>query len=124
MKRWVAGAVAAILAGCGGSAALSAGARSTLNGHVAAIKSAVANDDQAGATAALAGLRTAVAQLESQHAISGSRAAAILSAAVEVEAQLPTMPTTTTTTTLPPAPPDTAPPPPARHHKGGPGGDG
>jgi hypothetical protein len=115
----------ALLAGCGGTASLSSAARSTLDGRVSAVKTAVANDDVTGATAALAALRTAVADLEAQHQLSAAKAASILSAAVQVEAQLPTLPTTTTTLVV--GPDTSLPPPPGDHHhkdQGGGGGGG
>jgi len=124
--RWAACLTAALVAGCGRTAPLSSAARSTLNGRVAAVKTAVANDDVTGATAALAALRTAVADLQAQHQLSTAKGSSILSAAVEVEAQLPSLPTTTTTTVV--VVPDTSPPaPPGDHHhkdQGGGGGGG
>jgi hypothetical protein len=105
--RWraVLGAVAigAIVAGCGGGGvtgpSMTSGAAQQLGTDVAAVHAAVASGDRSQAVQALATLQSAVASLRRQGQVTATKAAAILGAAVEVEAQLGFMPTTTTTTT-------------------------
>ena len=93
------------LASCGGSDALSRPAAARLQPPVAAIRAAAAGDDRAGATAAVAELRTVVADLRQTGEISGQQASEILAAGAQVESQLALLsvppPETTTTTTEP-----------------------
>jgi hypothetical protein len=117
-----------ILAGCGGgsgaSLAMSRGAASQLRSSVDAVHAAVASGDRIQAVQALASLQTSVTQLRHQGQVSSDRAAAILGAAADVEAQLGLMPTTTTTTTTTPTTTTTTTPDhPKKGPKGGGGGD-
>jgi hypothetical protein len=114
-----------VVAGCGGgggvSLSMTSGAASQLRTGVDAVHAAVASGDRTQAGQALASLQTTVTQLRHQGQVSSDRAAAILGAAADVEAQLGLMPTTTTTsstttTTTPEHPPK-------KEQKGGPGGD-
>lgn len=118
-------AVVLLLAGCSGgggggvSLSMTSGAASQLQTGVDAVHAAVASGDRTQAVQALANLQTTVTQLRHQGQVSSDRAAAILGAAADVEAQLGLMPTTTstsTTTTTPDHPSKKGP-------KGGPGGD-
>ncbi len=92
-----------------------------LSANVAAVHLAVASGNRAQVVDALATLDTTVNQLHRQGQVSADRAAAILTAAADVEAQLGLMPTTTTTstTTTRPAPDH---PPKKDHGGGGPAG--
>ena len=89
------------LAGCGGEAAdLSDPAARDLQARVGQVRAAASAGDRAGVATALAGLRSAVAQHRSQGQVGEERAAGILSAAADVEANLslvPVPPQTTTT---------------------------
>lgn len=118
-------AVVLLLAGCSGgggggvSLSMTSGAASQLRTGVDAVHAAVASGDRTQAVQALANLQTTVTQLRHQGQVSSDRAAAILGAAADVDAQLGLMPTTTstsTTTTTPDHPSKKGP-------KGGPGGD-
>jgi hypothetical protein len=107
------------LGACGsGEADVSEPAARLLDAQVAAVRTAAAGRDRAGAAQQLTSLRTSVARLREQGEISGDAAARIGRAADAVEAQLTLipLPTTTTTTTT------TAPPPPEDKH--GPRGHG
>jgi hypothetical protein len=97
---------------------MTSGAASQLQTGVDAVHTAVASGDRTQAVQALANLRTTVTRLRDQGQVSSDRAAAIVGAAADVEAQLGLLATTTstsTTTTTPDHPPKKAP-------KGGPGG--
>jgi ribosomal protein S20 len=83
------------LSACGGTS-ITAGAASELATRVQAVRAAASSGNRAGAKAALADLRAAVASLRRQGAISGDKAGAILAAASDVEANLSFLPTTTT----------------------------
>jgi hypothetical protein len=113
-----------VLAGCGGgggggvSLPMTTRAAGQLQTGVAAVHAAVASGDRTQALQALANLETAVTQLRHQGQVSSDRAAAILGAAADVEAQLGLMPTTTSTSTT-----TTTPEHPKKGPKGGPGGD-
>ncbi|HSO95971.1 MAG TPA: hypothetical protein VLV81_08000 [Acidimicrobiia bacterium] len=96
-------ATVCLLAGCGGGGAaplaMTPGAASQLRVDAEAVRAAIAGGDRSQALQALATLESTVAQLRQKGQVSSGRAAAILGAAVDVEAQLGRMPTTTTTTT-------------------------
>lgn len=96
------------LAGCGGEAAdLSDPAARDLQARVGQVRAAASAGDRAGVATALAGLRSAVAQHRSQGQVGEERAAGILSAAADVEANLsllPAPPPPQTTTTVRRAP--------------------
>jgi hypothetical protein len=77
---------------------MTSGAAQQLGADVAAVHAAVASGDRSQAVQALATLQTAVASLRRQGQVTATKAAAILGAAVQVEAQLGSMPTTTTST--------------------------
>jgi len=105
-----------VLAGCGGgggvSLSMTSGAASQLQTGVDAVHAAVASGDRTQAVQALTNLQTTVTRLREQGQVSSDRAAAILGAAADVEAQLGLMPTTTTTsttTTTPDHPPKKGP---------------
>jgi hypothetical protein len=114
-----------LLAGCGGGGGggvtlpMTTRAAGQLQTGVAAVHAAVASGDRTQALQALANLETAVTQLRHQGQVSSDRAAAILGAAADVEAQLGLMPTTTTSTSTT----TTTPEHPKKGPKGGPGGD-
>jgi hypothetical protein len=107
-----------LLAGCGSeSPGISDEASQSLETQVQAVRQSAQSFDPAGVESGLAELRTSVARLKADGEIDDQRAAVILAAATDVEAQLDVVPTTTT-----------APPPPATDddHKGegkGKGGD-
>lgn len=89
------------VAGCGGGApALSEGAAGDLSARAAQVRAAAVARDRARAAGALAGLRSAVTTHRNQGQVSEERAARILAAAAEVEAQLGLLPEPTTTTTV------------------------
>jgi crotonobetainyl-CoA:carnitine CoA-transferase CaiB-like acyl-CoA transferase len=91
---------------------MTSGAASQLQTGVDAVHAAVASGDRTQAVQALASLQATVTQLRHQAQVSSDRAAAILGAAADVEAQLGLMPTTTTTsttTTTPDHPPKKGP---------------
>jgi hypothetical protein len=101
----VAALTTAALAGCGSSSpGISEDASKQLELRVAAVWSAAASRDRAGAEAALADLRRSVEALRSRDDVSSDRATEILDAAATVEARLQSIPTTTTTTTTLPPP--------------------
>jgi len=108
-----------VLAGCGGgggvSLSMTSGAAGQLQAGVDAVHAAVASGDRTQAVQALASLQATVTQLRHQAQVSSDRAAAILGAAADVEAQLGLMPTTTTTSTTTPTPDH----PPKKGPKGG-----
>jgi hypothetical protein len=114
-------AMVLVLAGCsdGGGVSLSmtSGAASQLRTGVDAVHAAVASGDRTQAVQALANLQTTVTQLRDQGQVSNDRAAAILGAAADVEAQLGLLPTTTSTSTT-----TTTPDHSKKGPKGGPGG--
>ena len=114
-------AMVLVLAGCSGgggvSLSMTSGAASQLRTGVAAVHAAVASGDRTQAVQALANLQTTVTQLRHQGQVSSDRAAAILGAAADVEAQLGLLPTTTSTSTT-----TTTPDHPKKGPKGGPGG--
>jgi hypothetical protein len=103
--------LAAFLGACGGAGpAVSDDASARLGAQVTAVRAAVAAHDAEAAAGALATLRRTVGRLRRSGEVSAPRAAALLAAAGDVEAQLTTITTTTTTattttTTTPPAPP-------------------
>jgi len=115
-----------VLAGCGSgggggvSLPMTTSAASQLRTGVDAVHAAVASGDRTQALQALANLETAVTQLRHQGQVSSDRAAAILGAAADVEAQLGLMPTTTSTSTTTTT--TTTPEHPKKGPKGGPGG--
>jgi hypothetical protein len=90
--------------GCGDPDGLPDQAAAQLRPQVEAIRTAAAAGDRAGAEAALAALRQAVAGLQASQAISVDQASDVLAAAGGVEAQLGLLP-------APPPPPPPAPPP-------------
>lgn len=96
-------AIVTIVGGCGGGGAtgpsMTSGAAQQLGADVSAVHAAVASGDRSQAVQALATLQTAVASLRRQGQVTATKAAAILGAALAVEAQLGFMPTTTTSTT-------------------------
>ena len=97
-------AMVLVLAGCSGggggvSLSMTSGAASQLQTGVDAVHAAVASGDRTQAVQALANLQTTVTQLRHQGQVSSDRAAAIVGAAADVEAQLGLMPTTTSTST-------------------------
>jgi hypothetical protein len=61
------------------------------------VRAAASSGDRAAADAALAALRTSVADLRQRGSVTEDKANAILTAATVVEARLDLMPTTTTT---------------------------
>ncbi|MDE3205821.1 MAG: hypothetical protein KGQ66_16560 [Acidobacteriota bacterium] len=113
-------AAAVALSSCGGSPGLSPGISSRLQAEVGAVRAAAVSHQASVAAARLDELRFQVALLRQQGQISPAKAAAILTAAAAVQAQLAsvedpatTVPTTapgTTTTTAPTAAPTTAAP--------------
>lgn len=105
------------LASCGSSPpAITPSASAQLSNQLAAIRSAAASQDPAQARALLAQFEGTVSTLEGQGQISSSRAAAILTSAATVGAQLPPAPSPSPAASPTPSP--AAPVQPA-----GPGGD-
>jgi hypothetical protein len=100
--------VGAVLAACGSSdngPQLSQKGRHDLIDQVAAVRASLGGYAPDQARADLAVLREQVADLKSRNRISDDQAAAILSAAAAVEANVGLAPTTTTTTTTLPVKP-------------------
>jgi hypothetical protein len=91
--------------GCGGDDGLSPAATAQLQPQVAAIRTAAAAGDRAGAMAAMAQLRQLVAELRATDEITAEQASRVGDAAGAVEAQLallaPPPPDPTSTTTAP-----------------------
>jgi hypothetical protein len=113
--------LAAFLGACGGAGpAVSDDASARLGAQVTAVRAAVAAHDAEAAAEALATFRRTVGRLRRSGDVSVPRAAALLAAASDVEAQLTTITTTTTTTTTTPTTttPTTRPAPPTDDHRG------
>lgn len=123
-------AAPAVLAGCGtASPGLSATASAQLSATVEAMRAAAAAGNRTETAADLARLQAQLSTLEKQGQVTSAKAAAILSAAGAVRAQLVDLPaptttstTTTTTTTVPPTT-TTIPQRPAGQHNPGPAPD-
>ena len=90
--------VAAACGGGGGGPSMTTGAARELRTAVDTVHAAVASGDRGQAVDALATLQTTVTQLRRRSQVSADRAATILAAAADVEAELGLMPTTTTST--------------------------
>ncbi|MGQ0805774.1 MAG: hypothetical protein ACT4PI_18190 [Actinomycetota bacterium] len=104
-RRGVLGIAAslALLAACGGaSGGISEETSRSLGSQVQAVRQSAQSFDPAGVERGLAELRASVAQLKADGELDDERAAEILAAAADVEAQIDVVPTTTT---APPPPP-------------------
>jgi hypothetical protein len=114
--------VAVVCAACASAhPAISTGGASRLGAQVAQVRATAASGDMIGAAQQVATIRRTVADLLSSGQLSPSRAASILSAADEVDAQLKVLTTTTTSTTTT-SPPTTVPSKHGVKRKGGDGG--
>lgn len=104
MRRGFALAVVGLvlLTGCGEDDSISDAATARLTPEVAAVRAAAEAGDRAAAEATLDRLRDMVAALTASGEISKGRAAGVLDAAGDLEAQLVLVPATTTTTAPPP----------------------
>jgi hypothetical protein len=108
LERAIVGAaagVAVLVAACGtDSPALSEETSRSLQYQVEAVRQSAQSFDPAGVQQRLAELRAAVAQLNEAGDIDDARAAEILAAAADVEAEIDVVPTTTTAPPPPPPP--------------------
>lgn len=108
LERAIVGAAASLvvlLAACGSeSSGLSDEASQNLQYQVEAVRQSAQSFDPAGVEQRLAELRALVARLNEEGELDDERAAEILAAAADVEAQVDVVPTTTTAP--PPPPPD------------------
>jgi hypothetical protein len=93
------GVVVVLAGGCGQAPELPQQVAAEFRDRMVAIRAATGAGDRAGAEARLAELRHRVVELQQAGQVDDTRAAEILGAAAEVEAQLATIP--------PPAPPPT-----------------
>lgn len=94
-----------LLAACGGeSGGISDETSRSLQSQVQSIRQSAQSFDPDGVARGLAELRASVAELKAQGELDDERAAEILAAAADVEAQIDVVPTTTTAP--PPPPPD------------------